>query len=120
MLKTPTSANLIALSRLKSTLKNATLIVTDPDKAKRAELRECKSCYYLTRGNIAMQAFMNATCEGCECEMTFPNSITDKLCAECTIEYDRCKHCAGDINTDLQINIYQDTIFCKSGVNVSE
>lgn len=120
MLKAPTSANAIAIARLKSALKNAAFIIADPDKTKRAELRECKACYYLKRGGVVWQAFTNAACEGCEAVMTFPNSRADKICVECSINYDRCKHCSGDITTDLEIDTYQNNIFSSAGADTSE
>tara|TARA_R110001583_G_scaffold52147_12_gene162231 strand:+ start:2205 stop:2564 length:360 start_codon:yes stop_codon:yes gene_type:complete len=107
MLKSPITANLIAQSKLKTVLKNAALISADPDSNIRNETCECKACFYLTRGNIVMQAFTKSICESCGDEITFPNSRKDALCLGCAQNNSRCKHCGGNIDTDLPRAAYQ-------------
>jgi hypothetical protein len=119
MLKSPSTANIIALARLRVSLKSAELIITDQDKGLRLDVMECKACYYLSRGAVVMQAFTKSNCEGCGVEVTFPNSRINKLCEKCAESNDRCCHCGGDIDIDIPQDKYASTIQ-NLGAKVSE
>lgn len=66
---------------------------SDPNKEDRLENNLCKYCEYSKGNGWAGQAFTNIKCKGCEREMTFPTTDTDKYCEDCAKEFNICKHC---------------------------
>jgi len=69
----------------------------DPDKEKRLEKQECKTCYYI-KGRVGGQAITTKPCGLCETEMVFGSTSTDKICKPCGKEQYLCVHCGGDIS----------------------
>lgn len=88
-------ATTMANNRIKSTLKLAERLQTDPEKSKRLEDQLCLSCYYYNA--IAGQAFTNRECGLCGEDQLYGNTNTDALCKTCAKEHQLCKHCGGDL-----------------------
>jgi hypothetical protein len=70
----------------------------DADKTKRLGKRECKWCFYIYSSRMGGAAMTTAPCEGCGNDMGFSSTCTDRFCKDCSVKYDLCKHCGGDID----------------------
>lgn len=79
---------------IKSTLKLAKFYAEDPQQKNRQQVKHCLVCYYTPR--IVLHAFHSAECDQCKVTMTFRNSFTDTLCADCAENLACCAHCGGE------------------------
>lgn len=73
----------------------------DKDESKyiRVSANECKTCFYLRRGDhLAGQAFTEWTCTGCSSEYMYHNTSVPKLCPACSTKFSACVRCCGDLD----------------------
>jgi hypothetical protein len=74
----------------------------DPEKSKRLEKVECRTCFYFQSPRMVCQAFTERQCGVCGKEQRFCNSDTDVVCPDCARERGLCSHCGGDLNDKLR------------------
>lgn len=52
-------------------------------------------------GGLAGQAFRNYVCEGCNQELSWPNTATPKFCNACAIRGFKCQRCGESLESEL-------------------
>lgn len=71
-------------------------LTTDPDKQRRLDRRECKTCHYTI--SICGQAFTRYTCQQCDKEDLHHNTCVPTLCASCAVSSGLCISCGKSRN----------------------
>lgn len=72
--------------------------LADPEKQKREEVPECRSCFYLKRQRVGGAAMTWKPCGVCGVEMSFGSTNTDDVCRDCAKKHELCKHCGADLH----------------------
>ena len=81
-------------------LQRAAVLQEDPSKSLRLLRQECVCCYYDAR--VGGSALTKSSCIGCERNMVFPSTCTDRLCEDCAREYNLCRHCGSDMELKIR------------------
>lgn len=82
---------------IKDCLKRAEDILSDANKAARAEKCQCAACFYV-RSRIGGAAMTHRDCGICGKDQLYSSTSTDVICMECARTNGLCKHCGGDID----------------------
>lgn len=90
-----------------STVEKALRLLSDPDKKTRLSQLECPSCFYLSVGRVAGQAFTQWSCLACGEEGTHPNTGTPKLCRSCAEKFHLCVDCCADLDLQLRSKLHR-------------
>jgi len=91
------SASHYSGEHVKVAIELAKKLEADPDKKKRLQAQECKSCFYVL-GKLGCAAMTSRECSCCGKDMMFGSTCTDALCLDCAKKHGLCKHCGGDID----------------------
>lgn len=87
-------------SRVEEVIKQAELLIDDPQRKERKEKQLCKCCFYAS-ARIGGAAMTTRPCMSCEKEQMYGSTATDVLCMVCAKEGELCKQCGADV--DLRV-----------------